>query len=58
MDMELVFSDLAIIGRRLSRLETTFKGAKPAERDLLLKGVASKRFRQGRRKIYPSGIKD
>ena len=37
MDIELVFSDLAIIERRLSRLETTIKGAKSAERDLLLK---------------------
>ena len=37
MNLELVFSDLTIIGRRLKRLEDSLKGAKPAERDLLLK---------------------
>lgn len=37
MNLELVFSDLAIIERRLKRLEDSLKGAKPAERDLLLK---------------------
>jgi hypothetical protein len=37
MDLELVFSDLTIIDRRLKRLEDSLKGAKPSERDLLLK---------------------
>jgi GTP-binding protein YchF len=32
MDLELVFSDLAIIERRLERIETSLKSAKPAER--------------------------
>jgi hypothetical protein len=33
MDMELAFSDLAIIERRFKRLEAEFKGAKPQERE-------------------------
>ncbi len=33
MDLELTFSDLAIIERRLQRLEAELKGAKPAQRD-------------------------
>ena len=37
MTLELVFSDLAIIERRLKRLEDSLKGAKQSERDLLLK---------------------
>ena len=37
MNLELVFSDLAIIERRLTRLEDSLKGAKPSERDQLLK---------------------
>jgi len=32
MDLELIFSDLAIIERRLGRIESSLKGAKPAER--------------------------
>lgn len=32
MNLELVFSDLAIIERRLERIDTSLKGAKPAER--------------------------
>jgi GTP-binding protein YchF len=32
MNMELVFSDLAIMERRLEKLETSLKGAKPGER--------------------------
>jgi len=32
LDMELIFSDLAIIERRLEKIETSLKGAKPAER--------------------------
>jgi hypothetical protein len=40
MDLELVFSDLTIIDRRLKRLEDSLKGAKPSERDLLLKEQA------------------
>jgi len=36
MDLELVFSDLAIIERRLERVETSLKGAKPPERQTLL----------------------
>ncbi|OGN91028.1 MAG: redox-regulated ATPase YchF [Chloroflexi bacterium RBG_13_48_17] len=37
MNLELVFSDLAIIERRLKRLEDSLKGAKQSERDPLLK---------------------
>ena len=37
MDLELVFSDLAIIERRLQRLEVTLKGDKSSERDQYLK---------------------
>jgi len=37
MDLELAFSDLAIIERRLERIETSLKGAKPPERQSLLK---------------------
>jgi GTP-binding protein YchF len=37
MNLELVFSDLTIIERRLKRLEDSLKGAKQSERDLLLK---------------------
>lgn len=37
MNMELVFSDLIIIERRLKRLEDSLKGAKSSERDLFLK---------------------
>jgi GTP-binding protein YchF len=37
MDLELVFSDLTIIDRRLERIETSLKGAKAQEKDLLFK---------------------
>jgi GTP-binding protein YchF len=37
LDSELVFSDLVIIERRLERLETSLKGAKPPERQNLLR---------------------
>ena len=40
MNLELVFSDLTIIERRLKRLEDSLKGAKSSERDLLLKEQA------------------
>ncbi len=36
-NLELIFSDLTIIDRRLKRLEDSLKGATPSERDLLLK---------------------
>ncbi|MFC1993030.1 redox-regulated ATPase YchF [Chloroflexota bacterium] len=36
MDLELAFSDLTIIERRLERIETSLKGAKPQERQSLL----------------------
>ena len=36
MDLELAFSDLTIIERRLEKIETSLKGAKPAERQGLL----------------------
>ncbi|MBI2287766.1 MAG: redox-regulated ATPase YchF [Chloroflexi bacterium] len=36
MDLELTFSDLALLERRLERLEVSLKGAKPAERPRLL----------------------
>ena len=37
MDLELAFSDLAIIERRIERIETFLKGAKPSERQVILK---------------------
>ena len=37
MDLELAFSDLAIIERRLERIETSLKGAKQPERQALLR---------------------
>jgi GTP-binding protein YchF len=40
MDLELVLSDLIIIERRFERLETSLKGAKPGEKDGLLKEQA------------------
>ncbi len=36
-DLELAFSDLGIIDRRLERIETSLKGAKPPERQTLLR---------------------
>ena len=36
LDLELVFSDLAIMERRLEKLEVSLKGAKPAERPAVL----------------------
>jgi GTP-binding protein YchF len=36
LDLELVFSDLAIMERRLEKLEVSMKGAKPAERPAFL----------------------
>ena len=36
LNMELVFSDLAIMERRLEKLETSMKGAKPGERQSFL----------------------
>lgn len=40
LDLELAFSDLAIIERRLDRLEASLKGAKASERGLYLKEQA------------------
>ena len=37
MDLELTFSDLTIIERRLKRIEISLKGAKPSERQGLLR---------------------
>jgi len=37
MDLELAFSDLALLERRLQRIETSLKGAKPPERQGLLR---------------------
>ncbi len=37
MDLELAFSDLTIIERRLKRIEVSLKGAKPPERQSLLR---------------------
>jgi GTP-binding protein YchF len=37
LDLELAFSDLAIMERRLEKLETSLKGAKAAERESYLK---------------------
>ena len=37
MDLELIFSDLTIIERRLKRIEVSLKGAKPPERQGLLR---------------------
>lgn len=41
MDMELAFSDLAIMERRLARLESDWKGAKAVERDAIQKERAT-----------------
>ncbi len=40
LDMELAFSDLAIIERRLQRIETSLKAAKPHEREAFSKEKA------------------
>ena len=40
MNLELAFSDLALIEKRLERLDTTLKGAKPQERELALREKA------------------
>ena len=40
MNLELAFSDLAIIDRRLERLRVSLKGAKPQERDSVLREQA------------------
>ncbi len=37
MNLELVFSDLSIIGRRLQKIEESLKGAKQSEREPLIK---------------------
>jgi len=37
MDLELAFSDLTILEKRLERIETSLKGAKPSERQNLLR---------------------
>ena len=37
LNLELIFSDLAIIERRVERIETSLKGAKPPERQGLLR---------------------
>ncbi len=37
MDLELAFSDLAIVERRQERVETSLRRAKPAERQALLR---------------------
>ncbi|MBI2872003.1 MAG: redox-regulated ATPase YchF [Chloroflexi bacterium] len=37
MDLELAFSDLAILERRVQRLEVGLKGAKPSQRDAVLR---------------------
>ncbi len=37
MNLELIFSDLAIIERRLERIEISLKGAKPPERQAFIK---------------------
>ena len=42
MDLELVFSDLGIIERRLKRIEDSLKGAKSPERETLLREQALK----------------
>ena len=40
LDMELAFSDIAIIERRLAKLKTNLRGARASERDLYLKEQA------------------
>jgi GTP-binding protein YchF len=37
IDLELAFSDLGILDRRLERIDTSLKGAKPAERSAFLR---------------------
>ncbi len=40
LNLELIFSDLSIIERRLQRIQEILKGAKPQERDLIVKEQA------------------
>ena len=40
MNLEVAFSDLAIIGRRLERLQASLKGAKQQEREMVLREQA------------------
>ena len=62
MNLELVFSDLTIIERRMGRIEDSLKGAKPSERDLLLKEQALlQKVRSGLEKdtpIWQQGLGD
>jgi len=54
LDLELAFSDLAIIERRLERLEITLKGAKASERELCLKEqVLLRKIKAGLEKDIP-----
>ncbi len=54
MDLELIFSDLAIIERRLKRLEDSLRGAKPPERELVMKEQALlKKINSGLEKDIP-----
>ena len=41
MNLELVFSDLAIVERRLKRIEESLKGAKASEKDTILREQAA-----------------
>jgi ribosome-binding ATPase len=54
LDLELTFSDLAIIERRLSRLDESLKAAKPAERELHVHELdLLKRIKTGLEKDIP-----
>ena len=54
MEGELVFSDMGILERRGQRIETTLKGAKGHERDMLLReGSILQRLREGLEKNVP-----
>ncbi|MDP6043678.1 MAG: redox-regulated ATPase YchF [Dehalococcoidales bacterium] len=55
MGLELTFSDLSIIERRLKRIETSLKGAKPPERqDLLREQETLLKFKAGLEKDIPT----
>ncbi|HAV10338.1 MAG TPA: redox-regulated ATPase YchF [Dehalococcoidia bacterium] len=54
LDMELIFSDLAIIERKIQRLESSLKSSKPGERDNAIKEQAlMKKIKEALEKEIP-----
>ena len=54
MEVELAFSDLAILERRVQRIEASLKGARGHERDTLLReGLLVQRLKEGLEKDVP-----